>query len=590
MTAVPGARDVREEDTFDVARVADWIRAHAATPDGLDGEPEVRQFTGGASNLTYLLRFPGGRDLIVRRAPQGTKAKGAHDMHREYVIQSALAPVFDYVAPMVAFCDDADVVGGDFYAMDRIVGVIPRSEWPDDTPLSPEQARALCLDAVDVLAELHGIDLEAAGLADLGKGAGYVRRQVEGWSTRYRNAHTEDVPDLESVMAWLDEHQPDDVATCLIHNDFKLDNLVLDADDPTTVVGVLDWEMATLGDPLMDLAGSMAYWVQADDTEEFQMMRRVPTHLPGMLTRDEFVAAYVERTGLSRDPGTVALLRGLRPVPDGRDRPADLLPLLPRPDHQRDVRPLRLGRADHRPPARRPGRARRRGHRVSRILLVRHGQASFGADDYDNLSPTGHEQSRVLGAALAARGLTADVVVAGEMKRHAQTAAEVLDGSGWTADVTVDAGWNEFDHLQVLAVHDQPTTKEGESEKVAFQRWFEEATLRWTSGAPRRGLRRVVLRLHRAGRRRDGPPGRRPRPEGHRRRAARAAVRSPGRSPPCWPTTTRRRTDLWLRLNPVSINTGVSTVVCGSRGTTLVSFNAHDHLFVDGSADLLTYR
>ena len=261
-------------------------------------------------------------------------------------------------------------------------------------PLSPEQARALCLDAVDVLAELHGIDPEAAGLADVGKGHGYVRRQVEGWSTRYRNARTEDVPDLEEVMAWLDARQPDDVATCVIHNDFKLDNLVLDADDVTRVVGVLDWEMATLGDPLMDLAGSMAYWVQADDTEEFQMMRRVPTHLPGMLTRDEFVAALRRAHRTRRHARAVALLRGLRALPDGRHRPADLLPLLPRPDDQRDVRPLRPGRADHRSAPRRA----HRGDRVSRILLVRHGQASFGAADYDNLSPTGHEQSRVLGA------------------------------------------------------------------------------------------------------------------------------------------------------------------------------------------------
>ncbi len=302
MSAVPGAREVREEDSFDIDAVAGWIRARAATPDGLDGVPEVRQFTGGASNLTYLLRYPSGRDLVVRRAPKGTKARGAHDMHREYAIQSALAPVFDYVAPMVAFCDDADVIGGDFYAMDRIAGVIARSEWPTDVPLSPEQARALCLEAVDVLAELHGIDPEAAGLADLGKGLGYVGRQVEGWSTRYRNARTEDVPDLEDVMAWLAAHQPDDVAICVVHNDFKLDNLVLDADDVTRVVGVLDWEMATLGDPLMDLAGSMAYWVQADDPEEFQMMRRVPTHLPGMLTREEFVAAYLARTGRAVAP------------------------------------------------------------------------------------------------------------------------------------------------------------------------------------------------------------------------------------------------------------------------------------------------
>lgn len=302
MSAVPGAREVREEDAFDVARVAGWIREHATDPDGLDGEPEVRQFTGGASNLTFLLRYPSGRDLIVRRAPRGTKARGAHDMRREHDIQAALAPVFDYVAPMVAFCDDPEVLGADFYAMERVAGVIPRSEWPADVPLAPEQARGLCLHAVDVLAELHAIDPEAAGLTHLGKGRGYVRRQVEGWSARYRAARTDDVPDLEDVMAWLDAHQPDDVATCVIHNDFKLDNLVLADDDVTRVVGVLDWEMATLGDPLMDLAGSMAYWVQADDPEDFQMVRRVPTHMPGMLTRAEIVAAYAERTGRSVTP------------------------------------------------------------------------------------------------------------------------------------------------------------------------------------------------------------------------------------------------------------------------------------------------
>ena len=302
MSAVPGAREVREEDAFDVARVAGWIREHATDPDGLDGEPEVRQFTGGASNLTFLLRYPSGRDLIVRRAPRGTKARGAHDMRREHDIQAALAPVFDYVAPMVAFCDDPEVLGADFYAMERVPGVIPRSEWPADVPLPAEQARELCLHAVDVLAELHAIDPEAAGLTHLGKGRGYVRRQVEGWSARYRAARTDDVPDLEDVMAWLDAHQPDDVATCVIHNDFKLDNLVLSEDDVTRVVGVLDWEMATLGDPLMDLAGSMAYWVQADDPEDFQMVRRVPTHLPGMLTRAEIVAAYAERTRRSVTP------------------------------------------------------------------------------------------------------------------------------------------------------------------------------------------------------------------------------------------------------------------------------------------------
>lgn len=222
---------------------------------------------------------------------------------------------------------------------------------------------------------------------------------------------------------------------------------------------------------------------------------------------------------------------------------------------------------------------------MSRLLLVRHGQASFGAADYDNLSETGHGQSRVLGAALAARGVTADVVVAGEMRRHAQTAAGVLDGSGWTADVEVDAGWNEFDHLQVLAVHDQPTTAEGESEKAAFQRWFEEATLRWTSGdhdeAYDESFAAFTSRVEAAlGRLADALPSR-----------ATAVVLTSG-GPVAWACATLladaapARTDLWLRLNPVSVNTGTSTVIRGSRGTTLVSFNAHDHL----SPDLITYR
>jgi aminoglycoside phosphotransferase (APT) family kinase protein len=205
--------------------------------------------------------------------------------------------VFPYVAHMVGFCEDADVIGADFYVMDRIDGLIPRAEMPPDLEVTPQLARGMCLAMVDVLAELHAVDPARAGLESLGKGRGYVRRQVEGWSARMRNAATDDAPDFEQVMAWLDAHQPDDVATCVIHNDFKMDNLVFDRTDPTRIVGVLDWEMATLGDPLMDLGGNLAYWVEAGDAE-FERFRRVPTHLPGMLTRWEFVQAYGERTGL----------------------------------------------------------------------------------------------------------------------------------------------------------------------------------------------------------------------------------------------------------------------------------------------------
>jgi aminoglycoside phosphotransferase (APT) family kinase protein len=293
---IAGARTVREEDAFDVEKVAGWLRAHADDPTGLDAAPEVRQFSGGASNLTYLLRYP-GRDLVLRRPPAGQKARGAHDMAREFRIQASLAPVFPYVPVMVALREDESVIGSPFYVMERLTGHIPRKELPPDLQLTPAEARSLCLNAVDLLVELHTVDVGAAGLGTLGKGEGYVARQVGGWSARYRKARTWNVGSFETVMAWLDRNQPEDRGTCLIHNDFRLDNLVLSADDPTRPVGLLDWEMATVGDPLMDLGGALAYWVQADDGFLFRRFRRQPTHVEGMLTRREVVDHYCSRTG-----------------------------------------------------------------------------------------------------------------------------------------------------------------------------------------------------------------------------------------------------------------------------------------------------
>jgi aminoglycoside phosphotransferase (APT) family kinase protein len=290
---VEGARAVREEDSFDVPVVDSWLREHTALPEGL---PEVQQFSGGASNLTYLLRYT-DRDLILRRPPVGTKAKSAHDMGREYRIQAALAPVFPYVPTMVAHCTDAGVLGSDFYVMDRIPGTIPRSSELG-VDLTPEQTRQLCFTLIDTLIALHQVDPEAAGLADLGRGPGYVERQVTGWSERYRKAKTWNVPSYEKVMAWLAANRPDDVRSCVIHNDFRLDNVVLAPDDPLKVVGVLDWELATIGDPLMDLGSALAYWVQADDDWAFRQFRLQPSDVPGMVSRDELVRYYTEKSGL----------------------------------------------------------------------------------------------------------------------------------------------------------------------------------------------------------------------------------------------------------------------------------------------------
>lgn len=302
-----GAGAVREEDAFDVAALHSWL---AAREPGLEGPPEVMQFSGGASNLTYLLRYP-DRELVLRRPPAGTKAASAHDMAREFRIQQALAPAFPQVPRMVGLCSDPAVIGSEFYVMERLAGTILRGRVPRELGLDAAGARALCQSAIERLVELHAVDPVGAGLADLDRGSGYVRRQVEGWSERYRGARTWNVPSFERVMRWLGERQPDDVRRCVIHNDFRLDNLVLDPADPQRIVGVLDWEMATIGDPLMDLGGALAYWVQADDGRAMQALRRQPTHLPGMLRREEVVRLYGERTGLRVDDFTFYEVFGL---------------------------------------------------------------------------------------------------------------------------------------------------------------------------------------------------------------------------------------------------------------------------------------
>ncbi|WP_028478497.1 phosphotransferase family protein [Nocardia sp. CNY236] len=291
----PETTTVRTEDAFDVAAAHAWL---AQQVPGLSGPPEVRQFSGGASNLTYLLHYP-DRDLILRRPPGGTKAASAHDMGREFLVQQRLRPYYPYVPHMIARCTDPSVIGSEFYVMERLEGTILRGDLPDGTSLSIEQARRLSTTAFDCLIELHAVDPEAAGLAEIGKGAGYVERQVAGWSRRFGAARTDNVSDFAAVMAWLEHNQPADVAATIIHNDFRLDNLVLDP--AGSVVGVLDWEMATVGDPLMDLGGALAYWVQADDDDLMRASRRQPSHLPGMPTRARIVQHYCDRTGRSAD-------------------------------------------------------------------------------------------------------------------------------------------------------------------------------------------------------------------------------------------------------------------------------------------------
>jgi aminoglycoside phosphotransferase (APT) family kinase protein len=283
---------VRPDASFDVAALVAWLRARH--PD-LVGEAELLQFGRGYSNLTYLLRF-GARELVVRRAPPGVNIKSAHDMGREFRILSALAPTWPKVPRPLAHCEDPSIIGTPFYVMERVNGVILRSQLPPDLVLDEATVRRISESACDTLAEIHMIDWRAAGLGDLGKPAGYVERQVRGWADRWHKARTDDVPDMEKLGGWLEEHRPPESGATLVHNDFKYDNVIL-APDLSKVIAVLDWEMATIGDPLMDLGTALGYWIQADDPPVFHVKVFGPTHLPGNLTRIEFVERWSRATG-----------------------------------------------------------------------------------------------------------------------------------------------------------------------------------------------------------------------------------------------------------------------------------------------------
>lgn len=281
---------VRSEDLFDASAVHAWLSQHVSS---LEGEPIVEQFRSGASNLTYLLKYP-DRELVLRRPPHGNKAVSAHDMKREFLIQQRLRPSYPLVPQVIALCEDPHVIGSDFYVMERINGTILRRDAPESVDLNPDRAEALGQTMISGLAQLHKVDVEI--LSELSKGPGYISRQVEGWSKRYRGALTDDVPNAEELMAWLNNNQPEDVASCVIHGDWRLDNMVLDLSHTPLIVGVLDWELATVGDPLMDLGSALAYWIDRDDEPAFAALRRQPSDLPGMPTRADFVAKYLAET------------------------------------------------------------------------------------------------------------------------------------------------------------------------------------------------------------------------------------------------------------------------------------------------------
>ncbi len=293
-------QSVRAEDSLDHQALSAYLIEHLP---GFDKEQPltIKQFSGGASNLTYLLSWgtDSHQNVILRTSPRGANIKGAHDMGREYKVLNTLENNFAYSPRALLYCDDKEIIGRPFYLMEKVEGIIARKSFP--MPVSAELAQHLCKELVDVHIALHETDLQTTGLINLGKAEGYIQRQIIGWNKRYSNAIIDGSLPATELMQYLVEHMPQDSETCLIHNDYKFDNVVISAEQPHKITAVLDWEMTTIGSPLMDLGCSLAYWVEKHDHPAMQAIRMMPTHLEGMMTRQQIVDYYAEKRGLKID-------------------------------------------------------------------------------------------------------------------------------------------------------------------------------------------------------------------------------------------------------------------------------------------------
>lgn len=291
---------VRAGEELDLARLEPFLRRHFP---GAGGPLIVEQYPSGHSNLTYLLRLD-GREMVLRRPPFGSQVKSAHDMSREYRVLSKLHSAYRLAPKVLLYCDDRSILGSPFYLMEPVHGIIIRRDPPTGLPFTAETAGRLGESFVDNLAELHALDYAAIGLAELGKPQGYLDRQVNGWVQRYYGSQTHDLPEVESLATWMRDHLSETSGAALIHNDYKYDNVVLAADDITRIVGLLDWEMTTIGDPLADLGTTLAYWVEPQDPEQLQRIRWCPSTYPGSMTRAQLVERYARQTG--RDVSHIA--------------------------------------------------------------------------------------------------------------------------------------------------------------------------------------------------------------------------------------------------------------------------------------------
>ena len=285
---------MREGEDFDLAATERYMREHIENL--AEGELEVRQFPSGASNLTYLVKI-GDWEGVLRRPPLGPVPPKAHDMGRESKLLIKLHEAFPLAPKPYFFCEDESVIGAPFYVMERRKGVIVDDSFPEGVEPTEELRRGMSRMVVDTLVELHTVDWQKAGLGDLGRPEGFLERQVKGWIGRYDKAKTEQIEEVGPLTEWIQKNIPESPPATIVHNDYKLNNLLLNPEDLTEVRAVLDWEMTTIGDPLFDLAVSLSYWVEAGDSQELKEVLPTVADTPGFMTRKEFIDYYAQRSG-----------------------------------------------------------------------------------------------------------------------------------------------------------------------------------------------------------------------------------------------------------------------------------------------------
>ena len=284
---------IRQGEELDIKRLGVFLASELAVT---QTDIAVEQFPAGSSNLTYLVRT-GKKEYVLRRPPFGNTVKSAHDMSREFKVLSKLSAIYPPAPKPILFCDDESVIGAEFYLMERRIGLIIRGKSPNELETSAELQGRVCKSFIRNLADLHALDYEAAGLGDLGHPSGYSRRQVEGWTKRYLAAKTDEWPELESAIVWLNENIPAESGASLVHNDYKFDNIMLDPNDLTKITAVLDWEMVTVGDPLMDLGTTLGYWMSREVGDELLNMPFNPRVLMENISRQELVEIYAAASG-----------------------------------------------------------------------------------------------------------------------------------------------------------------------------------------------------------------------------------------------------------------------------------------------------